>query len=242
MATPGKGDPAQGAGDAARQRLLTAAHEIRGPLGVAAGYIDVIASGGFGELPDTAREPLAIAQRKIGEVDALIEEILLRDRLAAEPSLRARVDARELIGAALRRARPRARLQRGSLDGDLPETPVPVAADPVQVSRVLDNLINNALTYSAGPPWVHVELRGGDARAEIRVADRGVGIAKRDRRRIFGRFQRAGADAADDTHGTGLGLAIARQMAEANGGSLELEESAPGRGSRFLLTLPLAGA
>lgn len=229
--------PSGGGADRPDQQLLVAAHELRGPLGVAAGYLDVVAEGGFGELPERAREPVRIARDKLREADGLIETLLLRGR-GARPRGRT-VDARELVAAALRRARPRADLAHAKLASDVPECAVPVAADALQIGRVLDNLINNALIHAETSPQVHIELSDGEEMAEIRVADSGVGIAPAQRRRIFRRFARV-AEPEGGTEGTGLGLAIARQMAEANGGSLELEASRPGRGSRFLLRLPRA--
>jgi two-component system sensor histidine kinase SenX3 len=113
-----------------------------------------------------------------------------------------------------------------------------VKGDPDHIARILDNLVNNALTYSAKAPEVRIEVRRA-RKAVIRVVDNGLGIAADDHERIFERFYRVESSASLHS-GTGLGLYISRELAEAQGGSLDLESSAAGKGSTFRLTLPLA--
>jgi signal transduction histidine kinase len=115
-----------------------------------------------------------------------------------------------------------------------------VTGDPEQLSRVLDNLLNNALTYRRGnqPPWVRLELVLEDGHAGVAVEDRGRGVPFEMRERIFERFVRAD-DGSDRTSGTGLGLYISQQLAQRHGGTVELERSELGEGSRFVLRLPL---
>jgi two-component system sensor histidine kinase KdpD len=115
------------------------------------------------------------------------------------------------------------------------ESPV-VRADAHQIERVLVNLIENALKYSAPDELVHVQVTVAPSEVLLRVVDHGPGIARADRERIFEPFQRA-ADGA--VRGAGLGLAIARGFAEANGGRV-WAESREGQGSTFVLALPVA--
>ena len=107
--------------------------------------------------------------------------------------------------------------------------------DPVQIQRVLANLIENALKYS--PPDVRVLVRLTATRKEaiIRVVDRGPGLAPGDEERVFEPFYRR---AGDGRSGAGLGLAIARGFAEANGGRV-WAETRPGQGATFALALPV---
>jgi signal transduction histidine kinase len=90
---------------------------------------------------------------------------------------------------------------------------------------------------STAPP---VEPRH-DGYAILTVSDQGIGIPARERDRLFGRFSRLEAAHASQIRGTGLGLYICRQLVEAMGGAIWLEESRPGVGSTFALALPLAG-
>jgi signal transduction histidine kinase len=125
------------------------------------------------------------------------------------------------------------------MEAAFPDAPVIALAHPVHVARILDNLVNNALSYGLGSPWVSLSVRDGES-AEVAVEDRGEGVPEAMREHIFERFVRV--ESSDSAHrtGTGLGLAISRELAEQGGGSLWLEWSELGRGSRFVLRLPRA--
>jgi two-component system sensor histidine kinase KdpD len=129
-------------------------------------------------------------------------------------------------------ANPDAAVQPLDLD-----TAPPVLADPPLLERVLANLIANALRHNAPGAPVLVTASGHADQVEVRVVDRGPGIAPEDRERVFLPFQRLGD--TDNTTGVGLGLALSRGLAEAMGGTLEVEDT-PGGGTTMLLTLPAA--
>lgn len=118
------------------------------------------------------------------------------------------------------------------------DTAPAVLADPPLLERVLANVITNALRHNAPGAPVLVTASGHLHRVEIRVVDRGPGIAPEDRDRVFLPFQRLGD--TDNTTGVGLGLALSRGLAEAMGGTLGVEDT-PGGGTTMLLTLPAAG-
>jgi two-component system, OmpR family, sensor histidine kinase KdpD len=120
------------------------------------------------------------------------------------------------------------------IEVSLPEESPAVRADAHQIERVLVNLIENALKYSADSDPVHVQVTTTAADVLVRVVDRGPGVRLADRERIFEPFQRG---ASDGVRGAGLGLAIARGFAEANGGRL-WAESRTGQGAAFVLSLP----
>jgi signal transduction histidine kinase len=180
---------------------------------------------------------------KASELGRLVDDLLLTSRLESGglPVRAAPVDLRHLLQAAAERARARLELVGGELQLRLPDEPLQVAADPEHLSRVFDNLLNNALTYGrpGEPAWVRLEATVEDGTAAVAVEDHGRGVPAEMRERIFERFVRADED-ADPRSGTGLGLYISRQLAARHGGRLELERSAPGEGSRFVLRLPVA--
>jgi len=76
---------------------------------------------------------------------------------------------------------------------------------------------------------------------KLEVVDHGIGIARRDQSKIFEKFYRTGDPLVHNTKGSGLGLSLVRHITQAHGGEVEVE-SAPGKGSKFTLSLPLAGA
>jgi signal transduction histidine kinase len=149
------------------------------------------------------------------------------------------LDMREIVEGAVERARPRADLLDAEVSVDLPDDPVPVETDAEKVGRVLDDLVNNALTYTVRPPQLRIELSTQSRTAIVRVEDNGVGISEDERERVFDRLYRV-ADSEVVVPGIGLGLYISRELVESYGGSLVVESSTPGAGSVFALTLPLS--
>jgi len=234
----------QEAQEAARAKsafLNMAAHELRTPLTVVAGYVSMLREGSLGIPDERWRRPLDIIAAKCGELGELVENLLVTARLenrAVDASANA-IDLRGAANDALLRAEPRAELVGAELVASLPEQPVMVCADPAHVARILDNLVNNAMSYTVGSPWVRVSVLGG-ATPAVYVEDRGEGVPAPFHERIFERFVRVEQAQTRQRTGTGLGLAISRELAECNGGELVLDWSEPGRGSRFLLRLPPA--
>ena len=225
--------------------LNMAAHELRTPLTVISGYLSMLNDGSLGEAPVRWQGPIELLTAKAGELGRLIDDLLLTSRLESGglPGRADELDLRGLAEAAARRAAPRVDLVRGRLTVDLPARPVTVVGDPEQLARVLDNLVNNALTYHRPnqSPSVRLEVLVEDGAALVAVEDRGRGVATAMRERIFERFVR-GEESGDRNAGTGLGLYISRQIAHRHGGSVELQWSIPGEASRFLLRLPMASS
>jgi signal transduction histidine kinase len=123
-------------------------------------------------------------------------------------------------------------------------TPLVVPADPARVRRVLRNLLDNALRHTPPGGLVRVEVRQGVGAAEVRVRDTGPGVPAAEWERVFERFYRGDRARAREERGedhapnAGLGLAIASGLVQAHGGSIRLEDAAPG--AAFVFTLPRA--
>jgi len=221
-----------------------AAHELRTPVAVIGGYASMLQDEDFGPLSDTIRKPVNVIAGKTRELAGLVDDILMAARLEEEEALAVRVkrlDLRTLVREAVERAQPRVAMVEARLTYELPAQPVMVDADPDHVGRILDNLLNNALSYSESTPVVKLSVTS-DPEPQVRVTDNGWGIAAVDWKRIFERFVRLDEPARMHVPGTGLGLAIARDLAERYGGEVILEDSEPGRGSTFGLHFPAAGS
>jgi signal transduction histidine kinase len=172
---------------------------------------------------------------------ATIEQVLRTGRLGAaspKPNL-IRTDLGELIEECLTRVRTMHALPAGSLTFR-PQAAAAVLADVDEVRGAILNLIDNAVKYSGRGAKVTVETERVDGDVLVRVKDEGPGIPKTELKRIFKRFHRVPGQLAARVKGTGLGLFIVRSVAKRHGGRAWAESEGPGRGSTFVLQLPVA--
>jgi signal transduction histidine kinase len=222
--------------------LNLAAHELRTPVAVIRGYLNLLAEGDVGRLSTRQREVLGIVSGKTEELSRQVEQLLLASRVGAAAVRREPVGVFDIVATcreALTRAQPRADALGATLALEATDA-VFAHGSPTSVGIVLDNLVNNALTYSRPPARVTLAVGDGDD-ASITVEDAGIGIAPGDRAHVFDQFHRIDRPDFGYPSGTGLGLYIARELVEADGGTLELEWSEVDVGSRFRLRLPAAG-
>jgi signal transduction histidine kinase len=220
--------------------IANVAHELRTPLARIRVALDLAADGDA----SVARESLAEIGEDLGELEALVSDVLASARMdlagntasGAEPPLhRARLDVASVVAQAVERLRHRHPGRRVEVEL-APELPA-VEGDGVLLRRALDNLLDNARKYSPPDSEIRVTAarRGDDA--VIEVTDRGEGIAKEDLERLFTPFFRADRSRTRATGGVGLGLALSRRIVEAHGGTL-LARSAPGAGTTMTMALP----
>ncbi|MFJ9607039.1 ATP-binding protein [Kitasatospora sp. NPDC101176] len=226
------------AADRMRTALLAAvSHDLRTPLAAALASVGSLRSPDVEFSPEDQAELLATADESLVKLTRLVDNLLDMSRLQAGALTLhlTGIHVDEVLPRALDSlADPYAPVQPLDL-----ETAPPVLADPPLLERVLANVITNALRHNAPGAPVLVTASHHADQVEIRVIDRGPGIAPEDRDRVFLPFQRLGD--TDNTTGVGLGLALSRGLAEAMGGSLEVEDT-PGGGTTMLLTLPVATA
>jgi signal transduction histidine kinase len=207
-----------------RSLLANASHELRSPLARLKMAVSML-----GDAPAAQRESLTREiHANIGELDALVEEVLLASRLEAGAALQHKAPV-ELLALAAEEA---SRFQ-ASVEGQT----VPVAGDERLLRRALRNLLENAQRYGVDAVSVRVQ-RGASGQAEVLVCDRGPGVPEAERERIFEAFFRLPGH-AEREGGVGLGLALVRQIALAHGGSVRCEPR-EGGGSCFRFSLPAA--
>jgi len=208
-------------------------HDMRSPLTVSAGYLEMLAHSDFGRLPEAAQRPLATVLSKMAEMRKLVDDLLLCARVESGtlPIHTGIVDLREAVVHAAERAKPAAELRGGAVESAVPSEPVLALADTALLDRILDNLVNNALLYGGDAPAVTLTVPADRGRPGVEVADRGPGVPAEMREQIFERFVRGRRSGG----GSGLGLYLSRQLALRQGGSLALESS--GGGARFLVRL-----
>jgi signal transduction histidine kinase len=222
--------------------LHMAAHELRTPITVVIGYLSMLSDGTFGAVPDAWRKPFETLMGKARELNSIVADLLEASRIEAKalPRSHDQLDLRTIVRDAGERAQARAHLLGAEVATVLPSDSVPIDADEKQLGRILDNLINNGLSYTTRQPQLSISVLTEGDRAVVRVADNGAGISESERERVFERFHRTSDPEFRNVTGTGLGLFIGRQLAEGHGGSLTIESSTPDEGTVFLLALPLS--
>ena len=130
------------------------------------------------------------------------------------------------------------------LDMDISQAPEAIRADKRKFKQILYNLLSNAVKFTPDGGQVSLTAttipasNGDGPRLEVSVEDNGIGIASEDLERIFNTFEQVESSAARNFDGTGLGLALSRRLVELHGGCIWAESEGPGRGCRFVFTLP----
>ena len=167
----------------------------------------------------------------------MVEDLLDFGRLEAnaKPYRPVRIDLPQLLQEVIAEFSTEQRLASGAVRLQSAE-PVAVTIDRESLVRVLWNLLDNAVKYSAAEPDITVRVYRSGGQARVEVSDRGLGIEEVDRERIFEKFVRGTAAAHTRARGTGLGLAMVRQILADQGGSVEVS-GAKGTGATFTITL-----
>lgn len=223
-----------------RELIAAISHDLRTPLASLRAMTEALADGLVDDVPTISRYYDAM-RGQIGQLNRLIEDLFSLSRLEAgvvELDLQP-VAAAQLIDDALAGHSPQARAAGVALQAQVaPETGCVLAA-PLQITRVLDNLLANALRHTpvGGLITVHATPLSEGSLVAIEVTDTGEGIAPGDLPHIFERFYRGEKSRSRASGGAGLGLAIARSIVETHGGTIGVS-SAPGQGTTVRFTLP----
>jgi len=218
--------------------LATASHELRTPLNAILGWAKLLRSGQ--PSAEMLSRGLATIERNAVSQSRLIEDILDISRIVTgKVHLRvARVPVATFLSAAVEALRPAATAKHISLTvehGDLGE----IDGDAERLQQVLWNLVSNAVKFTPAHGKVTVTAERDPDWLRLSVSDTGNGIEPKTLARVFERFWQADPSATRRQGGLGLGLSIVRYLVELHGGRVHAESEGPGKGSRFMVELPL---
>ncbi len=222
--------------------LATVSHELRTPLTSVIGYSEMLLEGIAGTLNEEQSEYVRTVMEKGDQLLQLITGILDISRMESGEMrlLRAPFDFNEITGIVISTVIPQARRKKIEVTLSVPERLGPVYGDRDRIRQVLINLLGNAVKFTPEGGKIRVAAeRQPDGLLDISVSDSGIGISEEHQTRIFDPFYQVDNSSTREYGGTGLGLSIVKRLIELHNGKVWLL-SAPGKGSTFHFTLPLA--
>jgi PAS domain S-box-containing protein len=222
--------------------IAVLAHELRNPLAPIRNAAQLL----HGATPGS--EDFEIARRAIDRQSAQLSRIvddlldigrITRGAFSIHPKP---IDLRDIAARALETARPGMESGRHELSVDLPANPVPLQGDDLRLIQALTNVLNNAARYTEAGGKIALALRRDNGFALISVRDTGQGIAPEFMGSIFGMFVQGRGALSRPQTGLGVGLALARTIVELHHGTIEAKSEGLGKGSEFIIRLPVDAA
>ena len=217
-----------------------ASHELKTPINVIIGYLELLQEGIYGELTQQQKGILDTINKQANTLTRLVKRLLDISRFEASGG---KLDVRQMdLQRFLRTLESSFSVLASQRDiaftvdhrQQLPES---VHWDEDRINEVLGNLLSNAFKFTERGGKVSLTVAPNNGKVVITVADTGAGIPPEQLPHIFDKFFQADNQAAAATKGTGLGLAIAKEIVEAHGGQIEVD-STVGKGTTFVVTLP----
>jgi len=220
--------------------ISVASHELKTPINVILGYLQLLQEGVYGDLTPKQREIASILETQSKTLTRLTRHLLDIGRFEAGGGkldlraipLREFLEELERAFAVLARQREVRLLVTRSADA-----PTQVVWDPDRMSEVLGNLLSNAFKFTGRGGRVELAVDAEGETVHLSVRDTGAGISPEQLPRIFEKFFQADNQGAASAKGTGLGLAISKGIVEAHGGSIAVR-STPGSGTTFVIVMP----
>lgn len=211
-------------------------HELKTPLATLSVALEALQQFGGNTNPQTTREYLEISQNEVNRLSLMVDNILKTSLLEKQgvtlyPSA---VDLRELSATAVKSWQPRFSQTGGTIRIHAEEGDFGIEADEIQVSSILNNLIDNALKYSAASPEVDIEISAQPHFVTLKVKDNGIGIPREYQGQVFEKFFRVPTGDRHNVKGYGLGLNYVKHIMDLHQGLVTLESG--NNGTTFILT------
>ncbi|MDV2504494.1 MAG: ATP-binding protein, partial [bacterium] len=221
------------------QFLANMSHELRTPMNAIIGFTELVLEDARGVLSSRQEDNLRKVSKNSSQLLNLINDILDLSKIEAGRMevVPERVDLADVVEAAWTTVHPLLKGKELEVE-TLLEPSVPLlVTDKNKLRQVLVNLLSNAIKFTPGGS-VRLTANAHDGRLELRVIDTGIGIADEDREIIFDEFLQIDGTSTREAGGTGLGLAITKELVGLLGGTITVE-STPGKGSTFIVDLPV---
>ncbi|MGJ0507584.1 MAG: ATP-binding protein [Methylocystis sp.] len=224
--------------------LATLAHELRNPLAAIANAVSVMKKSrdGDGSVAGQTPKLLSMTENQVGHLVRLVDDLLEVSRITSgKIDLKKRpVDLAVVIRQAIETNRTMIEASRHETILSLPDCPLMVDGDPVRLAQIFANLFSNAVKYTPAEGRIGVSMERSHDICLVRIKDTGAGIPKDMLSRIFELFIQVDRTVGRSQGGLGLGLTLARRLVELHGGDIEARSEGVGRGSEFIVRLPLS--
>ncbi len=222
--------------------LAVLGHELRNPLAPLTTGIQLLRTAT--DKPEIVQPVQAMMERQLAHLARLVDDLLDLSRISrGQVELkREAIDIRTVIGTAIEVARPILDENRQKLTLNLANAPIIVDGDFHRLTQVIGNLVNNAAKYTAPGGKIEVVASVEEGRATVRVRDNGFGIPPERVGKLFRMFSQIPEHRArTGGGGLGIGLALSRHLVELHRGTIGAKSEGLGKGSEFIVRLPLAG-
>ena len=222
--------------------LATLAHKLRNPLAPIRMGLQLMKRAG--NQATTVEQTHDMMERQLTQLVRLVDDLMDVSRVSrGHIELRKeRVPLAAVVKDAVETSDPNMKQMGHQLTVTLPQQPILVDVDRLRMGQVLSNLLNNAAKYSDCGGHVHLNVEPQENDILIRVKDSGIGIAAEDLPRIFEMFTQIDRSVGRSHGGLGIGLSLVKRLVEMHGGSVETKSEGPGKGSEFIVRLPVAAA
>lgn len=220
--------------------LAILAHELRNPLAPIRNSLHILRL--TGEHAPAAERVAEMMERQVNHMVRLVDDLLEVSRITrGQIELRKEpTDVTGVVHSAVETSRPLIEAAGHELTLTLPDEPLTVEGDPVRLAQILSNLLNNAAKYTDAGGRIGLTVRRDGGCVAVSVRDTGKGIPSEMLPRVFEMFMQVDRHADRAQGGLGIGLTLVKRLTEMHGGSVQAHSEGAGRGSDFVVRLPLA--
>lgn len=220
--------------------LATLAHELRNPLAPIVNSLQLLDRGGLDQ--EMAKRTRNIMSRQIHHLVRLVDDLLdvsrvMQGKIELRPE---QVDLATVLARAVETAQHLMDAKGHQLEILLPASPITMEADPVRLSQVVSNLLTNAAKYTETKGQIKLTAKQAGRQAIVTVHDNGIGILPEMLPKIFGLFVQADHSSTKSEGGLGIGLTLVKSLVEMHNGSVQAKSEGLGKGSEFIVRLPVA--
>jgi len=221
--------------------LSMLAHELHNPIGAIGMVIETMRLKPSKD--EQARWARDLIGGQVAQLKRLVDDLLDISRITSGKIQvqMASIDLAEVIASAIETSRPFVVARSVEFVTDVPRTPFPIRGDAARLIQLISNLVNNAAKYTPAGGSIRLSVIQDDAYVVMRFSDTGVGIPRHMLPHLFEPFTQVDRARDGALGGLGLGLTLVKRLAEMHGGTVQAHSGGPGRGSEFVVRIPVRG-